>query len=161
MQLYLLRHGDAIESPTLQDRERPLTDGGIRQARAVGAFLRSLSIRAQVILHSPLLRARQTAELVHAAIHAGSIQVSEHLSPGSDPRNLILDLDALSVESLLLVGHQPFLGNLLTRLLGVTAEMRIEIKKGTLVALEIPRPVHSSVATLQWIVPVEQMMLIQ
>ena len=161
MQLYLLRHGDAVESATLHDSERPLSDLGIRQAQAAGRFLHSLSISPQAILFSPLLRARQTAEQVNLSLQCRSISSSEHLTPNSDPRNLLNDLNATTHESLLLVGHQPFLGNLIALLLGARRDLRIEIKKGTLASLDVPRPLKRSTGTLQWIVTVEQMMLVR
>lgn len=159
MQLYLLRHGDAIESPALPDPDRPLSDLGIRQAESAARLLVALSITPEIILSSPLLRARQTAERVRSMIQSGIVRVSEYLSPGSDPGGIIKELDQQTCESALLVSHQPFLGNLAARLLGVSAEIRIEIRKGSLLALDIARPLQDSAATLRWLLTVDQMML--
>ncbi len=160
MQLYLLRHGDAVESTTLHDSERPLSELGIRQAQAAGRFLHSLSISPQATLCSPLLRARQTAEQVNVSLQCENFSQSEHLTPTSDPRNLLNDLNASSHDSLLLVGHLPFLGDLISLLLDARGDLRFEIRKGTLAALDVSRPFNQSSGTLQWLVTIEQMMLV-
>ncbi len=63
MLLYLLRHAEA-EPYRADDFSRKLTDKGERQARLVGAFLDEKGLKPDLILSSPVLRARQTAIIV-------------------------------------------------------------------------------------------------
>ncbi|MBV8586412.1 MAG: histidine phosphatase family protein, partial [Verrucomicrobia bacterium] len=61
--LFILRHADAdTEAPT--DAERSLSEKGMDQARKIGRFLRDQGVQLDHILTSPLVRARQTADLV-------------------------------------------------------------------------------------------------
>ena len=67
MNLYLLRHGIAVEPGTPgceKDSERPLTPKGKRQLRQIAAAMKKMDLRFDLILSSPFLRARQTAEII-------------------------------------------------------------------------------------------------
>jgi phosphohistidine phosphatase len=69
MNLFLLRHGIAVERDefaSANDELRPLTPKGQRELRQSVAALRAMELQFDVILSSPLLRARQTAEIVAA-----------------------------------------------------------------------------------------------
>src|SRR5262249_37188292 len=65
MDLYLIRHADAVprETPGYEDDwSRPLTEAGHEQARALGALFRRQDLHLDVVVTSPLLRARETAD---------------------------------------------------------------------------------------------------
>ncbi|GAA0954247.1 SixA phosphatase family protein [Nonomuraea longicatena] len=61
--LIVLRHAKAAQVPGLADRERPLTDRGERDAARLGVAIRDLGHRPDLVLCSPALRTRRTAEL--------------------------------------------------------------------------------------------------
>lgn len=103
MRLYLVRHAEAASGSP--DDLRPLTPAGRDQARALGARLRKEGVRPDAILTSPLLRARETAELLGREL--GSIpEADERLSPGATPASLS-DAVAGRGETVVAVGHQP------------------------------------------------------
>jgi len=67
MNLYLLRHGIAVEPGTTgfeKDSERPLTPKGQHQLRQIAAAMKKMDLRFDLILSSPFLRAKQTAEII-------------------------------------------------------------------------------------------------
>ncbi|CAK9890333.1 MULTISPECIES: phosphohistidine phosphatase SixA [Pseudomonas] len=110
MKLWVLRHGEA-EQRANTDAERRLTAHGREQVLRSAAEL--LGQPPQVILASPYVRAQQTAALVHEALgFAKPVQTVPWLTPDSDPHAVIAELDKLGVDEVLLVSHQPLVGNL-------------------------------------------------
>uniref|UniRef100_A0ACD5GP52 Phosphohistidine phosphatase SixA n=1 Tax=Desertifilum tharense IPPAS B-1220 TaxID=1781255 RepID=A0ACD5GP52_9CYAN len=82
MELYLIRHGIAADREAYErDRDRPLTEEGRKKTQKVAKRLRSLDLNFDLILTSPLIRARQTAEILLSQHLAPLLQESEHLAP--------------------------------------------------------------------------------
>ncbi|MFQ6572963.1 phosphohistidine phosphatase SixA [Pseudomonas sp. UM16] len=110
MKLWVLRHGEA-EQRARTDAERELTPRGREQV--VRSAARLLGTPPQVILASPYVRAQQTAGLVHEALGFDRpVQTVAWLTPDTDPQKVIAELDTLGLEHVLLVSHQPLVGNL-------------------------------------------------
>jgi phosphohistidine phosphatase len=158
MEIYLIRHADAValgENNVQSDEDRPLTAVGEQQAKAVAAGLQRKGVAVQLILTSPLLRARQTAEGIHKAWSgsAPEIQICDQLAPGKRPRKLSRLLKDLERGPVAIVGHEPDLSNWTAWLIGsrkaqlalakagvahVTCENGPEKGGGTLVQLLTP-----------------------
>ncbi|QBF26034.1 phosphohistidine phosphatase SixA [Pseudomonas tructae] len=114
MKLWVLRHGEA-EQRANTDAERRLTAHGREQVLRSAAVL--LGQPLQVILASPYVRAQQTAALVHEALgFIQPVQTVPWLTPDSDPQAVITELEKLGVKQVLLVSHQPLVGNLVSLL---------------------------------------------
>jgi phosphohistidine phosphatase SixA len=112
MRLFVVRH--AAAAPGDPDELRPLTDAGRAAARALGARLAAETI--DVIVSSPLLRARETAEAIARAAEA-PVEVDERLAPGAtadDVREAVAGRGATVVT----VGHQPDCGEIVLALTG-------------------------------------------
>lgn len=154
MKLYILRHGDAIEQG-YDDASRPLSPLGEEQGRVAATTLKKHTETLDLILSSPLLRARQMAEIVQREFPSVNIQTTEHLVSSSDPRQIIQLLNDMKKNSVLCVGHQPHLGILLSQLVNFRASStgdptsgvelpprykQFEVKKGTLACVEIALP---------------------
>lgn len=145
MHIYLLRHGIAEDAgPGVADHDRALTDEGWRRLRRAAATWRRLATTPDVLLTSPLRRARQTAEVLAEAVRfAGETRVDDALVPNA-PASLAMNL--LEAESLsgtaavAIVGHEPHLGYLLGALLTGHARQPIPLKKGMLVGIETESP---------------------
>lgn len=134
-ELLLLRHGIATERhPDQVDALRPLTPAGRERTTAVLQRLRQLELGGQRLLSSPLLRARQTAELAVAAGLAPSLELASALEPEADPWPL-LHWPA-GVQRLVLVGHEPDLGSLAAALIGA-APGAVLLKKAGIALLQI------------------------
>jgi phosphohistidine phosphatase len=143
-ELLLLRHGIAEErGPDRPDAGRALTEAGRRRSRAVLERAVALQLHAQRLVSSPLTRAMQTAELAVETALADSIEVAEALSPGADPFPLLRTWWATASgqppQRLLLVGHEPDLGQLAARLIGAEPGA-ISLKKAGLALLQMPDP---------------------
>lgn len=114
MKLWLLRHGEA-QPHAPSDAQRNLTAQGRREVLRSAAHLIGQPIQA--ILASPYVRAQQTAQLVREALgFEPEIRTVPWLTPDTDPLTALAQLD--SADNLLLVSHQPLVGNLIGLLHG-------------------------------------------
>ncbi|MDM7952445.1 MAG: phosphohistidine phosphatase SixA [Cyanobium sp. CZS 25K] len=141
-ELLLLRHGIAEErSPTRPDAGRVLTAAGRARTLAVLERAAGLGLRADRLLSSPLARARQTGEIALMAGLAPAIELAQALEPGGDPLPLLPAWLSQAGEAtpcrLLLVGHEPDLGQLAARLLGAPPGA-IALRKAGLALLRLP-----------------------
>ncbi|MBI2620576.1 MAG: phosphohistidine phosphatase SixA [Ignavibacteriales bacterium] len=161
MRLYVLRHGDAVESPYYHDSQRPLSDRGREQIKAVVRFLKRSRASLDLILTSPLHRARETAEIVQQNMGIHDLMTTESLISGSNLRDLIIVVNDHPVECLLLVGHEPQLSSAISLLTAGDEQFRLEMRKGSLACLETKHPVKKGQAVLSWLLGVEQMELLR
>jgi len=136
MQLYLCRHGEAIDgTDDLEDEERWLTQRGRVGVAEVGAILREQGDVPDLILTSPLVRATQTAhDLAHALGYLQAIEVLPALAPGGVLGAVLDALDDLSPEQrgVFLVGHEPQMSEWAATLLGRASFGRAFSKGGVL-----------------------------
>jgi phosphohistidine phosphatase len=113
MKLWVLRHGEAVPYGSCPDSERELTDHGRKEALSSAAHLIGQPLTA--IYASPYLRAQQTAQIVREALgFEPEIRTVEWLTPEVDPDKVTDQL--VSVSNVLLVSHNPLVGNLLSYL---------------------------------------------
>jgi phosphohistidine phosphatase len=113
---YLVRHGESAGGPV--DAERPLTAGGRRSVEGVARRLVERGVAVWEIRHSGLARARETAELLAAALHPrAGVRAVDGLGPDADPQQARRRF-ASSTEPVLLVGHLPHLAQLAALLVG-------------------------------------------
>ena len=166
MNLYLMRHAIAVagDEPGVDtDGERPLSPKGIKRMRKAARGLKRLEIPFDALLTSPLLRARQTAEVVAPLIGLeGQVEVISGLTPESSVDNLISDLTGYqNREHLLLVGHEPLLSQMMAFLLTgkKNQELGIELKKGGLCRIEIDGLPPDKPGKLHWLLAPKQLRL--
>lgn len=151
VRLHLLRHahaGDAFEWIG-DDELRPLTRKGRQQAQRLGAFLEANGVRPDVIVTSPLVRARQTAEIVAEALGM-TIKTDRRLGAGFGKRELWAVLDESGGREVMLVGHDPDLSTLLTYLLDAAA---MHMRKGTLATVDLQTRLGDGEGELRWLLP--------
>lgn len=130
MDIWLLRHAAAEDrAPSGRDADRRLTREGRDRARRVGRALAILAPEIRVVLTSPYRRARETAEPFAAALGDRlAVRETRALEPGRDPSDILAEIEG-EEESVLLVGHEPHLGELLGRLLFGADGREIPLKK--------------------------------
>ena len=138
MRLYFLRHGLASDSATWQgdDFDRPLTDDGRERMAREAKAIKQLDLALDLIVTSPLARARQTAAIV-----ADALQIHDLLVEDSRLA-LHFDLDQLAnilqahrkAGTLMLVGHEPSMSATIGGLIGGAA---IDFKKGSLARVDV------------------------
>ena len=163
MNLFLLRHGIAVERGTAgfdKDADRPLTPKGERRLGRIADAMDALGLKFDLILSSPYARARQTAEIVADALGLKKkLEFSEDLTPGGNAKSLVASLNQRvpQPESVLLVGHEPFMSELIATLTSGDARVSIDFKKGGLCKLETETLRHARCATLAWLLTPRQM----
>lgn len=142
-ELYLIRHGIATErDETTKDEERPLTDKGRQKTEKVAERLDDLGVRFQLILTSPLVRARQTAEILQKAKLSPTVEEMPDLAPEGKLENWVNWWSQWSYNkeeiSLALVGHQPDLGNWSEILIWGEKRDKLIVKKAGIIGLLLP-----------------------
>lgn len=144
--LDLVRHGEAERDGPAGDASRPLSVRGAAALRALGERLAREGWRPRRTLSSPLLRARQSLEILIAAAGVpSSPEVLSELAPDRDPAVLLRALEAHGVVEgeALLIGHQPLLGELAHLLSG----RPVQFEPGTLVRIACSSPPGSGVGS--------------
>jgi len=101
VRLFLVRH--AHSEPGDPDSLRPLSERGQKQARTLGERL--VAVAPQLVLASPLLRARETAAAIAKATGA-ELRIDERLAPGADADDVLAAIDGAG-DTVVAVGHQP------------------------------------------------------
>ena len=165
MNLYILRHGIAVERGTpgyAKDADRPLTPEGERKLRLIAEAMQALELRFDLVLSSPYLRARQTAEVVASALDLRKrLDFSDSLVPDGSTHQLVESLNHLrpAPESVLLVGHEPYLSGLISLLVSGKESCLVALKKGGLCKLTTASLKHGRCAALEWLLTPKQMAL--
>ena len=152
-EIYLVRHGLAEERGDSwpDDAKRPLTDEGISRMRKSVRGLSRLGVTLDVVLTSPLVRARQTAEIVAAGVSPRPSLISaESLAPDGSFAAVVADLEKhVRKGRIALVGHEPGIGELAARLIG--SRHAIEFKKGAVCRIDLATIPPSGPGDLRWL----------
>jgi len=135
MRVYLVRHGQA-KPPTL-DPQRGLTDKGVAEIEKIADLLRPQQLGLEAIWHSGKTRARQTAELLAAAISARQGLIEQAgLAPGDPPEHLSRAIERQAGD-LMIVAHQPLVGKVAGLLLtGDARGLAVEVATGSVICLD-------------------------
>lgn len=140
MQIYLLRHAIAEDPrPGLADADRAITGEGARKLREVLKRARGGGLEPTRILSSPFRRALETAGLAAKALEfEDDIHSTKTLVPTSTAHEAWEEIRLYKGEpAMLLVGHEPAMGQLTGFLLGVP-ELQVDFKKGAMVRVDVP-----------------------
>jgi len=157
VKLYIVRHGIAAAHGTagIAEDDRPLTKEGIKKTRQAAEGLRAMECFPEAILSSPLPRAIQTAEIVSEVLGKSTpIVLIDALAPGGSRQELYKEIRRRqNSESVMLVGHQPSLGEIAGDIAWGSPDHFVELKKAGACALELaafnPKP-HGN---LLWLLP--------
>ena len=158
MEIYIIRHGDAWD-PTApwitSDEMRPLTDKGRDEVALMARLLGRLGVRPDAILSSPLVRARQTAEILAEELGAGGPSESAHLAPGGLAADVLNDITALGRgRAVVLAGHMPGVGRLAGYLLGQEIEFGIPFRTAEICRIDLPDDaLVPGLGDLRWLIP--------
>jgi len=154
MRVLVIRHAQAVPQGTrdLRDADRPLTADGERRFRVTALALARVVPNPEVLLTSPLLRARQTATLLAAAW----TDIEPTLEPALASGSVDAILGALEQHArgatVVLVGHEPTVSALLGELLGVISSEAIVFEPGAAALLEVSSLARHS-GRLVWFLP--------
>jgi len=151
LEIYFFRHADAgnKEAWSGPDRDRPLSAEGVTQARHVAEALSGLRPGIPLIVSSPLVRARQTAEIAAETLGcAERLADDERLAHGFDRRSLAaLVAEHAGARVLLLVGHEPDFSATIAEVTGGT----VTVKKAGVARIDFDE--QTTRGTLVWLLP--------
>jgi phosphohistidine phosphatase len=153
VRLHLVRHAHAGDPMRWDgpDAARPLSHKGRVQASDLGAFLAAADVRPGRIVTSPKERARQTADIVGAALRLEPEQ-DDRLAVGCDLPTLEAILEDGTAPEVMVVGHDPYLSELLSELVGAAGQV---MRKGAIATIDAPRPLRGGSGLLRWLIPPE------
>jgi len=154
MDCVLLRHGIAMERDEWDgpDADRPLTERGAKRVAQVAAGLNRIDVQPTHVWSSPLIRAIETAKIVHRVLRVRSaVQIVDALLPDASPDRLLSILHDLPTESCVLcVGHEPQLGIAASVLLSGRASASFPFKKAGACLIELSIPAKPGRGVLRW-----------
>jgi len=159
--LLLVRHAIAGPAPAgMSDADRTLTRDGARKMRQVALGLKRLGVVPDAILSSPLRRAEETAAVLVSVLTPDlPVEIYPRLAPGHDAADVLKGLHPYrAARVLMLVGHEPDLGQLASHLLtGSSGLAPLPFKKGGVAAFQAASLPPRSAGTLLWFMTPKQL----
>jgi phosphohistidine phosphatase len=153
MRLYFLRHGQAGERDDWhgEDFDRPLTTDGIKRMEREADTIAELDLELDAIITSPLVRARQTAEIIAKRLKLRKLLVEdENLGLEFNVHRLQIVLEHYQkAGGIMLVGHDPSMSRTIGQLVGGA---RIDFKKGALACVDL-LDASAPTGELVWLIP--------
>ena len=159
MELYILRHAIAVDRGTPgfeRDDRRPLTEKGEEKMHGIARGMKSLGLSFDIILSSPFERAKHTAEIVAETFDCKkSMTLTDLLATDGDMMEFVeyVNRHYAKLQSILVVGHEPYLSGMISLLVSGSEAMSVVMKKGGLCKLSMSFPLRPGGATLEWLLP--------
>jgi phosphohistidine phosphatase len=129
--------------------------------REIAKGLSKLGVEVDLLLSSPLVRAVETAEIVAASVGVNKkeIKQTDNLAPGSSNEQLFGEIKSYpGAESVALVGHQPDLGIIVSRIIqGSDSCLSIQLKKGSICCININETVPTLRGDMVWLLTPRQL----
>ena len=151
MDLILLRHGKAEDLNSGGDSARELVEKGREQARKAAKLQKRAKLLPDIVLTSPLVRARQTAEEFCDTAEMPGAVIQGWLACGMHPEEALHELAGFrEFKRVAIVGHEPDFSELIQWILG-TAGGSVEVKKGAIACLQVTPPARHG--TLVFLIP--------
>lgn len=151
--LFVLRHGEAGNRMSVaeKDTERPLTLAGRKEIERISRSLKSIGLKPDRILTSPLRRARETAEIAAEVLEVPRLEEWGELKPDGSRESLYRKLATVKGDhELVLVGHEPYLTAMIGEIIG-TPGARLVLKKGGLGKVRIASIKPRLSGELRWL----------
>jgi len=153
MDLLILRHGEAGRSSLSPgDSKRSLTSEGRQEIVDLSSGLYSLKIKLDGVFTSPLLRSKQTAEIVAKSLkYKGEIKELDCLKPEGNRLEFYIILSKLKQDSTILaVGHEPYLSEMISEAISQSG-CRINLKKAGLAKIKVTSTLPKIKGELRWL----------
>ena len=159
MDLLVLRHGEAGRSSLSPgDSKRSLTAEGRQEVADLTNGIKALDVKLDCVFSSPLLRAKQTAEIVAKSLkYKGKIEDLDSLKPEGNKLEFYSVLSKLKQDSVILVvGHEPYLSELIGEAISQSG-CRINLKKAGLARIKITSTLPKIKGELRWLLTPKQL----
>jgi phosphohistidine phosphatase len=160
--IFLLRHGKAEDStPDGGDAARRLTNKGAEEILGIGLWMASQGLKFDLIAASPLARAQETAAIVAGILkYRKTLETWDVLVPGSEPDAVCHEISRHGKASaILLVGHEPLLSSLISRIISGDEHAGIAMTKGGLAKIRDVSFTQRPSGELHWLLTAKQMIL--
>jgi phosphohistidine phosphatase len=163
MKLLVIRHAVAMDQEAFARTEqsddlRPLSAEGTREMEQVAKGLRAEIKTLDLLATSPLVRARQTADIVADAYGIGPAEITDLLVPGASLEEFEESCASSEERKVVaIVGHEPHLSCLVTWLMTGRSQSRIRLRKGGACLLEFESQVRRDSGTLNWLLTPRQL----
>jgi phosphohistidine phosphatase len=157
MKLLIIRHAKAEERSgrlfmRKKDADRRLTDEGRKDMRKHAKGLREIAPTIDVLATSPLVRARETAEIVAEVFGVSKIVELALLAPESDKQALLAWLKEQAADATIaIVGHEPHLSSFASLLIGEQERTVLTLKKGACCLIEFEDSPAAAAGVLLWL----------
>ncbi len=153
MIVYFLRHAEAHDQAE-SDFDRKLTDKGQEQAEKAAKFCRDHGLVPDLILSSPVVRARQTARIAAKTWDKPDLIEEHWLACGMSPQTCLRELKTYfdKYSSVMLVGHEPDFGETIAFLIGLPNAEGLKVRKSSITAVDMPE-LEAGRGQLQFLVP--------
>ena len=166
MELYLLRHATAVDREDNrypEDSLRPLTEEGRMKMQRNAKGMKALGLSFDLVLSSPYIRARQTAEIVQDVLRTTKPILTKTLLPETKPQEITVLINTKYAHHarILLVGHEPHLSSLFSFLLADKTILDFEFRKGGICQLQTASPLKGGGASLDWIMTPSQLRMLK
>jgi phosphohistidine phosphatase len=156
-ELIIIRHGlaeDRKPKPGFDDRARRLTPQGRKKFRDAACGLRRWIPEVNLLLTSPLIRARETAAILTKAARWPEAKTCAELDPAEDPAALLARLRKFRASRMAIVGHEPQLSRLISHCIGASdSTSGVEVKKGAAAVIVFAGSVRAGHGTLTALLP--------
>ena len=165
MDIYIIRHAEAQQlgqKNDFTDEKRSLTSQGKDRMRDGAKGLRKLGVEPGLILTSPLVRAVETAEIVAAGLGLNKKEIvqTDNLKPAASVDDLFAEIKKCAgVESIAIVGHEPDLSAIVSRILQGSG-LAIDLKKGSVCCLNVTETVPALRGSLVWLLTLRQLRML-
>ncbi|HUQ18356.1 MAG TPA: phosphohistidine phosphatase SixA [Gemmatimonadaceae bacterium] len=163
MKLLVIRHGVAMDQEEFaetgqSDEWRPLTRDGKRETKKIAKGIRRNVKQIDLLATSPLVRARQTGDIVADEMEVEDQEVTDVLKPEAALEEFVKWCEPHAEKNLVaIVGHEPHLSALVTWLVSGNRQSRIELKKGGACLIEFDAGAKHDSGTLAWLLTPRQL----
>jgi phosphohistidine phosphatase len=155
MELFILRHGEAGQRTLSSDRIRPLTSAGKSELFEIAKALKTIGLKFDLVVASPLKRAYDTAMIISDVFNIDSkVHVWNELAPEGKKTDVYHKISQLREEySVLIVGHQPLLGEMVNEIIhkSKSSPCNFVLKKGGIVRIRLLRKSNIPKGELKWL----------
>lgn len=155
VKLFLVRHGiavDRIGSDIRSDFDRYLTPEGFKECEQVAAGLARLGVKPEIFITSPLVRAKQTADVFSAGLTKSSsprLEICRALAPGGKFSEILAAVPK-DVEQVMFFGHEPDMSNFAQHLLA--SDVEIPFKKSAVCRIDVDKIPPEDAGVLKWFI---------
>ena len=159
MEIYVLRHGIAVERGTpgyKKDSDRPLTKEGEEKVQQIAQAMLAMDLKFDLVLSSPYARAAKTAQIVAGELDE-DVTFTEFLEPDGNQLALVSQINDEKPQRVLVVGHEPDLTRFISLLTTGGTAASIELKKGGLCKMSTEKLTFGQCATLNWLLTPKQL----